>query len=87
MTVTYNERPRSKLQLERAHGMVVVTDSDLVNLEAAWAAQAARPALPVAVHVADLTLLRPPDHCQCGAYMLARSAKCRVRQLIGRDWF
>jgi hypothetical protein len=49
------------LQLERAHGMVVVTDSDLVNLEAAWAAHAEQPSLPIAVHVADLTLLRPVE--------------------------
>ncbi len=49
------------LQLERAHGMVVVTDSDLVNLEAAWAGNAKRPSLPITVHVADLTLLRPVE--------------------------
>ncbi len=49
------------LQLERARGMVVVTDSDLVNLEAAWAAHAEQPSVPVAVHVADLTLLRPVE--------------------------
>jgi Trk K+ transport system NAD-binding subunit len=49
------------LQLERAHGAVVVTDSDLVNLEAAWAAHAEQPSIPIAVHVADLTLLRPVE--------------------------
>jgi Trk K+ transport system NAD-binding subunit len=49
------------LQLERAHGIVVVTDSDLVNLEAAWAAHAEQPSLPIAVHVADLALLRPVE--------------------------
>jgi Trk K+ transport system NAD-binding subunit len=50
-----------RTQLDRAHGVVVVTDSDIVNLEAAWAAHAARPDIPVAVHVADLTLLRPVE--------------------------
>jgi hypothetical protein len=47
------------VELERADRMVVVTDDDLTNLEVAWAARAARADLPIAVHVADLTLLRP----------------------------
>ncbi len=49
------------LQLERARGMVAVTNSDLINLEAAWAAHAEQPSVPIAVHVADLTLLRPVE--------------------------
>jgi Trk K+ transport system NAD-binding subunit len=49
------------LQLERARGMVAVTDNDLVNLEAAWAAHAEQSSVPIAVHVADLTLLRPVE--------------------------
>ncbi len=47
------------LALERAARMVVVTEDDLVNLEVAWGASQRVPTLPVAVHVADLTLLRP----------------------------
>lgn len=47
------------LGLERADRMIVVTDDDLVNLEGAWAANDRVPELPIAVHVADLTLLRP----------------------------
>lgn len=47
------------MAIGRAERMVVVNDDDLVNLETAWAAKARRPELPVAVHVADLTLLRP----------------------------
>ncbi len=47
------------LGLERAARMIVVTDDDLVNLEGAWAANERVPELPVAVHVGELTLLRP----------------------------
>jgi hypothetical protein len=47
------------LALEGAARMIVVTDDDLVNLELAWGASQSVPNLPVAVHVADLTLLRP----------------------------
>jgi voltage-gated potassium channel Kch len=47
------------LGIDGADRMVVVTDDDLVNLEASWAAQERRGDLPIAVHVADLTLLRP----------------------------
>jgi hypothetical protein len=47
------------LALEGAARMIVVTDDDLVNLEVAWGASQSVPTLPVAVHVADLTLLRP----------------------------
>jgi voltage-gated potassium channel Kch len=46
-------------QLERAAGLVVVTDDDLVNLEVAWRAQGEEADLPIAMHVADLSLLRP----------------------------
>jgi hypothetical protein len=47
------------LRMERADQMIVVSEDDLVNLEVAWAASQRRPGLPVAVHVADLSLLRP----------------------------
>ena len=47
------------MELRRARALVSVTDSDLVNLESAWSAQARQPTLDVAAHVADLTLLRP----------------------------
>jgi Trk K+ transport system NAD-binding subunit len=47
------------LAMERADRMIVVTDDDLVNLDVAWGAKESCPALPVAVHVADLSLLRP----------------------------
>ncbi len=61
-TVSADPRRPAALELvglERADRMVVVTDDDLTNLEVAWAARAARTDLPIAVHVADLTLLRP----------------------------
>ncbi len=45
--------------LGEAEEMVVIGEDDLSNLEIAWAAKALRPQLPVAVHVTDLTLLRP----------------------------
>ena len=47
------------LRLEHADRLIVVDDNDLLNLEVAWAAKQQRPDLPVAVHVTDLTLLRP----------------------------
>ncbi len=47
------------LQLERAARMIVLSDRDLLNLEIAWGAKSCNPNLPVAVHVTDLTLLRP----------------------------
>jgi hypothetical protein len=47
------------LQLQHAARMVVIGDNDLLNLEIAWSAKENSPALPVAVHVTDLTLLRP----------------------------
>jgi hypothetical protein len=47
------------LQLQRAARMIVIGDNDLLNLEIAWSAKENRPALPVAVHITDLTLLRP----------------------------
>jgi voltage-gated potassium channel Kch len=47
------------LQLERAVRMIVLGDRDLLNLEIAWGAKSCNPNLPVAVHVTDLTLLRP----------------------------
>jgi voltage-gated potassium channel Kch len=45
--------------LGEAEEMVVIGEDDLSNLEIAWAAKALQPELPVAVHVTDLTLLRP----------------------------
>jgi Trk K+ transport system NAD-binding subunit len=45
--------------IDEADRMVVISDDDLLNLEASWAAQERRTDLPIAVHVADLTLLRP----------------------------
>jgi voltage-gated potassium channel Kch len=47
------------LHLERAARMIVVSDNDLLNLEIAWTAKSYNSDLPVAVHVTDLTLLRP----------------------------
>jgi voltage-gated potassium channel Kch len=47
------------LRLDRADRMVVVSDDDMANLEMAWGAREREPDLPIAVHVADLTLLRP----------------------------
>jgi hypothetical protein len=47
------------LGMERAERMIVVTDDDLVNLDVGWGATERCPTLPVAVHVADLSLLRP----------------------------
>ncbi|MCP4445036.1 MAG: hypothetical protein GY811_06780 [Myxococcales bacterium] len=49
------------MQLGRAHALVVLTEDDLINLEAAWAAWQESPQLPIATHVADLTLLRPVE--------------------------
>ena len=47
------------LGLERADRMVVVTNDDLVNLDAGWGAKERRTSHPVAGHVADLSRLRP----------------------------
>ena len=47
------------LHLQRAARMIVLSDNDLLNLEIAWGAKSRNPDLPVAVHVTDLTLLRP----------------------------
>jgi len=47
------------LLLGQADRMVVVSDDDMANLEMAWGARDRAPDLPIAVHVADLTLLRP----------------------------
>ncbi len=47
------------LHLKRADRMIVIGDDDLLNLEVAWTAKQGNPKLSVAVHVADLTLLRP----------------------------
>ncbi len=55
------------MQLERAHGMVVVTDDDLANLEMAWSASSTYPDLRTAVHVGDLSLLRPVERAATGA--------------------
>jgi Trk K+ transport system NAD-binding subunit len=56
------------LQLERASGMVLVTSHDLANLEMAWSAHAAHPDLQIAVHVGDLSLLRPVERAATGAH-------------------
>lgn len=50
---------RARLALERASRAVVMTADDSINLECAWALRAEFPALPVAAHVVDLSLLRP----------------------------
>jgi voltage-gated potassium channel Kch len=50
---------RARLGLERASRVVVMTGEDTTNLECAWALCAEFPALPVAAHVVDLSLLRP----------------------------
>jgi Trk K+ transport system NAD-binding subunit len=55
------------MQLERAHGMVVVTTDDLANLEMAWSASSKYPDLRTAVHVGDLSLLRPVERAATGA--------------------
>lgn len=47
------------LGLQNAERMIVVTNDDLANLEIAWTSKSIAPELPVAVHVTDLTLLRP----------------------------
>ncbi|MCO4764549.1 MAG: NAD-binding protein [Myxococcales bacterium] len=49
----------AKVALDEAALLVVAVEDDLAGLEMAWAAQAQRADLPVAVHVADLSLLRP----------------------------
>lgn len=57
----------ARLQLERARGMVVVSDDDLANLEMAWAAHSAYPNLRIAVHVGDLALLKPVERAAVSA--------------------
>lgn len=47
------------LHLERAARMIILSSNDLLNLEIAWSAKSCNPDLPVAVHVTDLTFLRP----------------------------
>lgn len=47
------------LRLDRADRMIVLTEDDMANLEMAWGGKERAPDLPIAVHVADLTLLRP----------------------------
>jgi Trk K+ transport system NAD-binding subunit len=54
------------LQLDRAAGLVVLTQDDLANLELSWSAQSAHPELRVAVHVNDLALLRPVERAAKG---------------------
>lgn len=49
----------SLARLSQADEMVVIAEDDLANLETAWAAKELSPKLPIAVHVMDLTLLRP----------------------------
>jgi hypothetical protein len=45
--------------LDRAYRVIFFTDDDMINLENAWATLARQPGLHVAVHITDLTLLRP----------------------------
>lgn len=63
------------LGMERADRMVVVTDDDLVNLDVGWGAKERRASLPVAVHVADLSLLRPVN----------RMVRERARAAVGGE--
>jgi voltage-gated potassium channel Kch len=49
----------SLARLGQADEMVVIAEDDLANLETSWAAKDLSPELPIAVHVEDLTLLRP----------------------------
>ncbi len=46
------------LVLERAHAVVLLTDDDLVNLEAAWRIAARAPGTRVIAHVADIGMRR-----------------------------
>jgi hypothetical protein len=64
------EPERPVLLIDRSAGLATAEEAvrrhgveflDLVNLEAAWAAHAEQPSLPIAVHVADLALLRPVE--------------------------
>lgn len=50
-----------ELHLDQARGVVLATDSDLVNLEAAWDLRERHPDLPMAVHVSDIALARSVD--------------------------
>jgi Trk K+ transport system NAD-binding subunit len=49
---------REELCLNRARGIALMTDNDLVNLEAAWDLTGDRPGLPAVVHVSDIGTLR-----------------------------
>jgi hypothetical protein len=49
---------RAALRLHRAAGLVLLTGDDLANLAAAWDIAREHPDLPVAAHVADLSLKR-----------------------------
>ncbi len=49
---------RAALRLHRAAGLVLLTGDDLANLAAAWDIAHDAPGLPIAAHVADLSLKR-----------------------------
>lgn len=52
------QQVRSALRLDRAHGLVLTTGSDLHNLEVCWDALGEVPGLRVAVHVSDIGMRR-----------------------------
>ena len=64
------------LCLHQADRVIVVGENDLLNLEIAWAVKQRAPGLPVAVHVTDLTLLRPVSR-------LIRDAKADGAEVAG----
>ena len=64
------------LCLPEADQVIVLGDDDLLNLEIAWEVKQRAPELPVAVHVTDLTLLRPVSR-------LIRDAKAGGAEMAG----
>ena len=52
------------LQLERARAVVLLTDDDLVNLEAAWAIAARAPRASVLAHVGDMGMRRTVERVE-----------------------
>lgn len=55
---------RSALRLHRAAGLVLLTGDDLANLASAWDIAQELPDLPIAAHVADLSLKRSVNRLQ-----------------------
>ncbi|MEM7136455.1 MAG: NAD-binding protein [Myxococcota bacterium] len=49
------------LSIQRARGLALLTGDDLVNLEAAWAALALAPGLPIVTHIDDMAMKREMD--------------------------